>query len=163
LRDFAPLDIEASREVADFIPGGGLAILTLPSFNPLQLDAILRIMDRTVAPRIPLTQAELDAKEKELKADPVTPGRAPQKVKQILQPELKLLGALIDGRVLSAQGIQAVSRLPTLETLRAQLVGLLSAPTAQLAAVMSQASGGKLARTLEGFKKCLEEGQGVKS
>ena len=75
LRDFAPLDIDAGRQISNFVPKGGLAILTLPSFNPLQLDAILRIMDRTVPPRKPLTQAELDEKEAEKMADPVTPDR----------------------------------------------------------------------------------------
>jgi ribosomal protein L10 len=160
LRDFAPLDIEAGREIAKLVPKGGLAILTLPSFNPPQLDAILRAMDRTVPPRKPLTEAELAAIEEEKKADPASPGRALQRVKPVLQPELKLLGALIERRVFSAQGVQAVSKLPTLDTLRAQVVGLLSSPATQLAVVLSEASGGKLARTLEGLKKGLEEGQG---
>jgi len=159
LRDFAPLDIEAGREIANLVPKGGLAVLALPSFNPPQLDAILRIMDRTVPPRKPLTQEELEAKEEEKNADPVTPGRAPQRVRRPPQPELKLLGALIERRVFSANGVQSVSKLPTLDTLRAQVVGLLSSPATQLAAVLSEASGGKLARTLEGLKKGLEEGQ----
>jgi ribosomal protein L10 len=159
LRDFSPLDIKAGREISDFVPKGGLAILTLPSFNPLQLDAILRVMDRTVPPRKPLTQAELDAIEEEKKADPVTPGRAPQKVRRTFQPELKLLGALIERRVLPAHGVQSVSKLPTLDTLRAQVIGLLSSPATQLAAIASEASGGKLVRTLEGLKVGLEHAQ----
>jgi ribosomal protein L10 len=159
LRDFAPLDIEAGREISKLVPKGGLAILTLPSFNPPQLDAILRIMDRTVPPRKPLTQEELEAKEAEKNADPVTPGRAPQRVRRAPQPELKLLGALIERRVFSASGVKSVSKLPTLDTLRAQVVGLLSSPATQLAAVLSEASGGKLARTLEGLKEGLKEGQ----
>jgi ribosomal protein L10 len=157
LRDFAPLDIEAGREIARLVPKGGLAILTLPSFNPPQLNAILRVMDRTLPPRKPLTEAELAALEAEKTADPVSPGRALQRVKPVLQPELKLLGALIERRVFSAPGVQAVSKLPTLDTLRAQVVGLLSSPATQLAAVLGEASGGKLARTLEGLKKGLED------
>jgi hypothetical protein len=39
--------------------------------------------------------------------------------------------------------------------LQAQIVGLLSSPGMQLAAVLSEASGGKLARTLEGLKKSV--------
>jgi ribosomal protein L10 len=163
LRDFTPLDIKASREISNFVPKGGLAILTLPSFNPPQIDAILRIMDRTVPPRKPLTQAELDEKEAEKKADPVIPGRAPQKVRQAPRPELKLLGALIERRVFSAHGVQSVSKLPTLATLRAQVVGLLSSPATQLAAVLGEASGGKLTRTLEGLKKGLEEGRNTQA
>jgi len=50
-----------------------------------------------------------------------------------------------------------VSKLPTLDTLRAQVVGLLSAPASQLAMILGEASGGKLARTLEGLKIGLEE------
>ncbi|KIM88775.1 hypothetical protein PILCRDRAFT_813753 [Piloderma croceum F 1598] len=163
LRDFAPLNIDASRKIANFVLKGGLAILALPSFDPPQLDAILRIMERTVPPRKPLTQAQLDEIEAEKKADPVMPGRAPQKVKQPLQPELKLLGALIERRVFSAHEVKDVSKLPTMATLRAQVVGLLSSPATQLAAVLGEASGGKLARTLEGLKKGLEEGQDVQS
>jgi len=157
LRNFAPLDIEAGREIAMLVPKGGLAVLTLPSINPPQLKAILRIMDRTVPPRKPLTREELEAIEEEKKADPINPGRAPQKVRQVRQPELKLAGALIERRVFSAAGVGSVSQLPTLDTLRAQVVGLLSSPATQLAAVLSEASGGRLARTLEGFKKGLED------
>jgi hypothetical protein len=153
------LDIKAGREIANFVPRGGLAILTLSSLNPPQLNAILRIMDRTVPPRKPTTQEELDAKEAEKNADPVTPGRAPKKVKEVFQPELKLLGALIERRVFSAHGVQDVSKLPTLDTLRAQVVGLLSSPATQLAAVVGEASGGKLVRTLEGLKQSLENAQ----
>jgi hypothetical protein len=40
------------------------------------------------------------------------------------------------------------------------LVGLLSSPATQLAMTLSEASGGRLARTLEGLKKGLEETSG---
>jgi ribosomal protein L10 len=163
LRDFSPIHIDAGRKIANFVLKGGLAVLTLPSFDPPQLDAILRIMDRTVPPRTPLTQAQLDEIEAEKKADPVMPGRAPQKVKRPPQPELKLLGALIERQAFSAPEIQDVSKLPTMATLRAQVVGMLSSPAIQLAAVLGEASGGKLARTLEGLKKSLEEGRDVQS
>ncbi len=77
----------------------------------------------------------------------------------VLIPDLRVVGALVEGRVLLPEGVKDMSTLPTLDTLRAQIVGLLTAPSAQLAAVISQASGGQLARTLEGFKKALEEGE----
>lgn len=160
LRDFASIGLETGREIANLVPKGGLAVLTLPSFNPPQLDAILRVMDRTVPPRKPLTQADIDAKEAEKKADPSNPGKAMARVRPALQPELKVLGALIERRVFTASGVKDVSKLPTLDTLRAQVVGLLSAPATQLAMVLSEASGGKLARTLEGLKKGLEEEKG---
>jgi ribosomal protein L10 len=61
------------------------------------------------------------------------------------------------------EGVRDVSKLPTLDTLRAQIVGLLSSPAVQLAAILSEASGGKLARTLEGLKKGLEESQSAEA
>ena len=75
---------------------------------------------------------------------------------ELIEKDLKLLGALIEGRLFKAKSVQSVADLPTLDTLRAQIVGLLSAPAAQLSMVLSEASGGKLKRTLEGFKKSLE-------
>jgi ribosomal protein L10 len=80
-----------------------------------------------------------------------------QRVRPVLTPELVVMGALIERRVFGMEGVRDVSKLPTLDTLRAQIVGLLSSPAVQLAAVLSEASGGKLARTLEGLKKGLEE------
>jgi ribosomal protein L10 len=79
-----------------------------------------------------------------------------KRLRKIHQPELALMGALIEGRVFKAEGVNEVARLPTLGTLQAQIVGLISGPGAQLAAVLSEGSGGKLARTLEGLKKSLE-------
>ncbi|KAL0066621.1 hypothetical protein AAF712_006425 [Marasmius tenuissimus] len=69
------------------------------------------------------------------------------------------MGALIEGKVFLPKGVKDVAGLPKMETLRAQIIGLLSAPGAQLAGVLSQAAGGQLARTLEGLKKSLEEEQ----
>jgi hypothetical protein len=48
--------------------------------------------------------------------------------------------------------------LPDLDTLRAQIVGLISAPAAQLSGVLSAAAGGQLSRVLEGLKVKLGGG-----
>lgn len=136
---------------------GSFALLMLPNFHPPQLKAVLQAMSKSVPPKPPKTEKEI-AQELEAKnADPVTPGRRMKRVRVTRTPDLKVVGALIEGRVFLPEGIEDVSKLPTLETLRAQIVGMLSSPAAQLAAVLSQASGGQLARTLEGFKKGLEE------
>lgn len=136
---------------------GGFAILSLPSLDPPQLSGILRALDRGVPPRKPKTAEEIKKELAEKNADPETPGRRVKRMRTAKTPELKLVGALIDGRVFLPDGVRDVSKLPTLETLRAQIVGLLSAPATQLAGVLSEASGGKLARTLEGLRKGLEE------
>ncbi|KAF9225327.1 hypothetical protein BS17DRAFT_591941 [Gyrodon lividus] len=163
LRDFAPLDAEKTPQLAKLVDGG-LAVLTLPSLNPPQLNAIIRAIDRAVPPKKAKTQ-EVEVKHKKGKEEDsdFIPGRSVPKVKPTLTPELKVLGALIEGRVYSAAGVKDVAKLPTLDTLRAQIVGLLSSPAMQLAAVLSEASGGKLARTLEGLKKGLEEGQSTET
>ncbi|GBE77275.1 hypothetical protein SCP_0101480 [Sparassis crispa] len=157
LRDFAPMDEQISKEIAQLVTGG-FTVLSFPTLNPPLLSAILKAMSKAVPPRKPKTEEELEQERKDKEAAFV-PGRRPKRVRLPPTPELKVVGALIEGRVFKAEGVQTVAGLPTLDTLRAQLVGLLSAPATQLAMVLSEASGGKLARTLEGLKKSLEEAE----
>ncbi|KAH9854275.1 hypothetical protein C2E23DRAFT_817967 [Lenzites betulinus] len=155
LRDLADgLDTRTRRQLAKAVPGT-LAALSFPALNPPQLKAVLRVLARSVPPRKPKTQQELDDAKKAAEAAFV-PGRRPKRQRPTPVPDLKLLGALIEGRLFKTEGVQSVAELPTLDGLRAQIVGLLSAPASQLAMVLGEASGGKLARTLEGFKKSLE-------
>ncbi|KAH0591268.1 50S ribosomal protein L10 [Termitomyces sp. J132] len=156
LRDFPGINLaEVSTMIGEST--GNFVVLSLPSFHPPQLSAILRALERTVPARPPKTPEEIKKAQQEKNADPETPGRRVKRQRRVLDPELKLMGALVEGRVFLPQGIKDVSQLPTLDTLRAQIVGLLSAPSMHLAGVLSQASGGQLARTLEGLKKGLEE------
>ncbi|KAG7099871.1 hypothetical protein E1B28_001674 [Marasmius oreades] len=138
---------------------GNYAVLQLPTLDPPYLSAVLRAMDRTVPPRPPKTPEELAKELAARNADPETPGRRVKRQRAQLTPDLKVMGALLEGKVFLPQGVKDVSALPRLDTLRAQIIGLLSAPGAQLAGVLSQAAGGQLARTLEGLKKSLEEEQ----
>lgn len=155
LRDYAPIDAKTSQEIAQTAQGG-LAVLSLPVFNPPQLLAILRALARSAPRPKPPTAEELKQAAALEAQDPPNPGRRVKRSRKIHEPELVLMGALIEGRVFKAEGVNEVARLPTLGTLQAQIVGLLSSPGAQLAAVLSEGSGGKLARTLEGLKKSLE-------
>ena len=161
LRDFAPIDADKTEQIAKLVEGG-FAVLALPALIPPQLNAIIRAIDRLVPPKKGQAKVEAKGKGKEENSDWI-PGRPVPRVKPVLSPELKVMGVLIEGRVFSAAGVKDVAKLPTLDTLRAQIVGLLSTPAIQLAAVLSEASGGKLARTLEGFKKGLEEGQSTEA
>lgn len=135
---------------------GSFAVVTFPSFDPPQLNAILRAMDRSVPPKRPKNDEELKREMEEKNADPAQPGKRMKRVRQIRTPELKLMGAVLENRVFLPAGVKDISRLPSLDTLRGQVVGLLSSPAAHLAAILSEASGGRLARTLEGFKKGME-------
>jgi len=156
LRDFAPIDAKTSEEIAQTVQGG-LAVLSLPAFNPPQLQAILRALERSAPKPKPPTPEELKQAAALAAQDPPNPGRRVKRLRKVHEPELTLMGALIEGRVFKAEGVKGVAKLPTVGTLHAQFVGLLSNPGMQHDAVLSEASGGKLARTLEGLKKSLEE------
>ncbi len=162
LRELNQFDPQARKQLAKTV-NGSLAVLSFPTLDPPQLKAVLRVLARAVPPRKPKTQQQIDDEKKAAEAAFV-PGRRPKRQRPTPVPDLKLLGAIIEGRPFLAEGVQSVAELPTLDALRAQIVGLLSAPAAQLSMVLSEASGGKLARTLEGFKKSLEpetqDGQG---
>ncbi|CDO73407.1 hypothetical protein BN946_scf185013.g41 [Trametes cinnabarina] len=154
LREMSQFDDSIRREIAKTVTGS-LAVLSFPQLNPPQLKAVLRVLARSIPPREPKTQAQIDEEKKAAEAAFV-PGRRPKRQRPTPIPDLKLLGALIEGRLFKAEGVQSVAELPTLDGLRAQIVGLLSAPAMQLSMVLNEASGAKLARTLEGFKKSLE-------
>ncbi|CAE6428832.1 unnamed protein product [Rhizoctonia solani] len=114
---------------------GPAAILTFPSLDPPHLKSALRAIERAIPkPR---------------------PGAPVDHTK----PKLHIIGAYAEGQVFQFAAIQNLSTLPTLDTLRAQLIGLLSAPAAQLAGVLDQARGGRLSRTLEGLKASLKENE----
>jgi ribosomal protein L10 len=138
---------------------GGYAVLSLPCLSPPYLSAVLSALAKSVPPRPPKTPEELKKEADEKKADPANPGRRMKRSRPIRTPDVKVLGAIMEGRVLLPEKIDEVKKLPELQDLRAQIVGLLSAPSSQIAAVLSQASGGALYRTLEGFKKGLEDQQ----
>lgn len=162
LREHKGIDDATRAAIADMLAvhGAELAVLTFPDLNPPQLNAILNVFARTLPPRAPLDPAQVAKDRAEALAKQV-PGRRPIFPRYPLVPELKVVGALIDGRTVRADAVPGVAQLPTLDVLRAQIVGLLSAPGSQLAAVLNEAGGAKLARTLEGFKKSLEEEQGA--
>jgi len=118
---------------------GPLAVLTAPAVDPPTLARVLALVQtfsRAPKPDSP----------------PPAPGAPPQE-------RLALLSALVDSQAADPQRTHAVAKLPTLDVLRAQLVGLVSAPGSRIAGVVG-ARAGELARTLEGFKLGLEGAQG---
>ena len=69
--------------------------------------------------------------------------------------KLVLLGGSLGSQVLDAAGIKALAELPSLDTLRAQLVGLISTPATRIASVV-QAPAGQLARVFGAYAKTGE-------
>ena len=62
--------------------------------------------------------------------------------------KLTIVGGALDGKVLDRAGVEALAKLPSLDELRASLVGLLNAPATKVARV-AQAPAAKLARVIQ--------------
>jgi large subunit ribosomal protein L10 len=63
-----------------------------------------------------------------------------------------ILGGALGAQTLNAEGVKALAELPSLETLRAQLLGLIQTPASRIASVL-QAPGGQLARVFAAYAK----------
>ena len=66
--------------------------------------------------------------------------------------KLVLIGGALGTRTLDVPGIKALAELPSLETLRAGLLGMLNAPATRIAGVL-QAPAGQLARVFGAYAK----------
>lgn len=63
-----------------------------------------------------------------------------------------VIGGALGPQMLDAEGIKALAELPSLDQLRAKLVGLLQAPATRVAGVL-QAPAGQLARVFAAYAK----------
>jgi len=70
--------------------------------------------------------------------------------------KLTIIGGGLAGRQLDADGVKELARLPSLDELRGELVGLLQAPASRLATVL-QAPAAQLARVLAAYSKHAAE------
>ncbi|MBU6449147.1 MAG: 50S ribosomal protein L10 [Rhodospirillales bacterium] len=61
-----------------------------------------------------------------------------------------LLGGALGAQVLSVDGVKALSELPSLDSLRAKILGLIQAPATKVAGVL-QAPAGQLARVFAAY------------
>ena len=64
------------------------------------------------------------------------------------QPALKIKGGLMDGRLLTADEVIALAELPPLPVVRAQLLGVISAPASKLARTLAE-PGRSLAQVIK--------------
>ena len=72
--------------------------------------------------------------------------------------KLVLLGGSLGTQLLDADGVKALAELPSLDALRAKLVGLIVAPATRIAGVL-QAPAGQLARVFGAYAKAAEGDQ----
>lgn len=61
-----------------------------------------------------------------------------------------IVGGLMDEQVLDAKGVENLSKLPSLDELRAKIVGMLNTPATRVAGVL-QAPAGQLARVIGAY------------
>lgn len=79
--------------------------------------------------------------------DPVA---APKTVAEFAKTtdKLVILGGALGSSVLDAGGVKALAELPSLDELRARLIGMIQTPATRIAGVL-QAPGGQIARVLK--------------
>ena len=63
---------------------------------------------------------------------------------------LVILGGIMDNEILTVEKIEILSKLPSLEEIRAQLIGLISTPAQKIASVLTAPSG-DLARVFNAY------------
>ncbi len=69
-----------------------------------------------------------------------------------LNDKFVVLGGALGPQLLNADGVKALSELPSLEALRAGLLGMLNTPATRIAGIL-QAPGGQIARVLAAFAR----------
>ena len=67
-------------------------------------------------------------------------------------PKLVILGGALDGNRLDVEGVKSLATLPSLDELRAKLLGMLSTPATRIAGVL-QAPAGAVARVIGAHAK----------
>ncbi|MCC7260278.1 MAG: 50S ribosomal protein L10, partial [Alphaproteobacteria bacterium] len=66
--------------------------------------------------------------------------------------KLQVLGGSLDGKKLSVSDVKALATMPSLDELRAKIIGLLNAPASKLVGVL-QAPAGQVARVVGAYSK----------
>jgi large subunit ribosomal protein L10 len=74
--------------------------------------------------------------------------------------KFSLRGGMLAGKAIDSKEIATLATLPSLEALRAQLIGLLQAPARKILGVL-QAPGGQIARLASARSQKLEEAGGA--
>lgn len=73
------------------------------------------------------------------------------------EEKMRVIGGIMSGDVLNPQQVNAVSNLPTLDELRAQIAGLMMSPAQGIVNVMQQATSG-LVNVLQAYLDKQDEG-----
>jgi len=88
--------------------------------------------------------------------DPIAAAKAVVKFSEENE-KLVLLGGMVGGTPLTVAGVKALANMPSLDELRAKIVGILSTPAQRIASVL-QAPAGQIARVLSAYSKEKQNG-----
>jgi large subunit ribosomal protein L10 len=80
-------------------------------------------------------------------ADPISAARVSVKYSKDNE-KLVILGGAMGNTVMDVNGVKALAELPSLDELRAKLLGLLQAPATKIARILKE-PGGQLARVIQ--------------
>jgi large subunit ribosomal protein L10 len=80
--------------------------------------------------------------------DPISPAKVLQEFLDKKKDLMQVRGAVVDGKRIDAKGVEALSKLPGLNELRAMLLGMIQRPAQQLATILAQPAS-SLARVLD--------------
>lgn len=80
-------------------------------------------------------------------ADPISAARVSVKYSKDNE-KLVILGGAMGNTVIDVNGVKALAELPSLDELRAKLLGLLQAPATKIARILKE-PGGQLARVIQ--------------
>ena len=90
-------------------------------------------------------------------ADPVAAAKATVEFART-NDKLVLIGGALGPQTLDASGVRALAELPSLDALRARIVGMIATPATRVAGVL-QGSAGQLARVFGAFARKSEAGE----
>ena len=92
-------------------------------------------------------------------SDPVAPARVSVEFEKKFE-NFKILGGSYEGEKIDKDKINFLATLPSLDQIRAKLLGLLNAPAQKIASI-AQAPGGQLARLINARSEQLEKSNQV--
>lgn len=87
-------------------------------------------------------------------ADPIAAAKVAAKYAKS-NNKLTIIGGAMRDKMMDTAGVQELAKLPSLDELRAQFIGLLSTPATRVAGVL-QAPAGQLARVLKAYADTAE-------
>ncbi|KAG8815122.1 hypothetical protein FRC17_000859 [Serendipita sp. 399] len=146
---------QAARRTTYPLLQGPMSVILLPKLDPEHLLSIIKVLER-VNPKSASATTKKPVEDDPL-AMPPPGGGGVRRAKPPTNPIVTLVGGMAEGRLFLPPGLRDVTKLPSLEQLHSQMIGLLSAPASQLVGILGQAGGGSVVRTLDGFRRGLEE------